>query len=73
MGCAGCGKKKRVRSMEYQEFTVMGGYKPGALKDKQIIKRLATFKKLFCQNCEISTICDYVQYEKCRKSKKEPL
>lgn len=73
MGCTGCGKKKKVRSMEYQPFTVMGGYKPGALKDKQIVKRLATFKKLFCKNCEIQVQCDYVQYEKCRKSKKEPL
>ena len=71
MGCAPCGKKKKVRSMEYQPFTVMGGY--DNLKDHQIVKRLKTFKKLFCKNCEIQTQCDYVQYEKCRKSKGKPL
>ena len=70
MGCSGCGKKKRAK-MEYQPFTVMGGY--DNLSNHQIIKRLATFKKLFCKNCEISTICDYTQYKKCRESKKKPL
>jgi len=71
MGCTGCGKKKRVKSMEYQPFTVMGGY--DNLNTTQITKRLVTFKKLFCKNCEIQVQCDYVQYEKCRKSKGEPL
>jgi len=71
MGCTGCGKKKKVRSMEYQEFTVMGGY--DNLSNKQIVKRLETFKKLFCKNCEIQAQCDYIKYVECRKSKKKPL
>ena len=71
MGCSGCSKKKIVKGMEKRDFTVMGGY--DNLKPNQIIKRLATFKKLFCKNCEISTVCDYTQYKKCRESKKEPL
>lgn len=70
MGCAPCGKKKRVK-MEYQPFTVMGGY--DNLNITQITSRLKTFKKLFCKNCEVQTICDYAQYKKCRKDKKEPL
>jgi len=71
MGCAPCGRKKRVKSMEYQEFTVMGGY--DNLNITQITKRLKTFKKLFCENCEIKAQCDYAQYEKCRKSKGKSL
>jgi len=73
MGCAPCGRKKKVKNMEYQEFTVMGGYAPGALNITQITKRLKTFKKLLCGNCEMRAQCDYAQYEKCRKSKGKPL
>lgn len=70
MGCAPCGKKKKVKSMEYQPFTVMGGY--ANLNIKQITKRLKTFKKLFCKHCEIKDICNYSKYVECRKSKGEP-
>jgi len=67
MGCTPCGKKKKVKNLVYQPFTVMGDYK--YLNSVQISKRLETFKKLFCEECDNKTRCDYGMYKACRESK----
>jgi len=70
MGCAPCGRKKKAK-MEYQPFTVMGGY--ANLNTTQITKRLETFKKLWCKKCEKKEQCDFAMYKACQESKGKPL
>ena len=71
MGC-GCGKKtKRAKPPIDKPFTVMGNY--GILNSQQITKRLETFKRMYCQNCERREACDYAIYKNCRESKGLPL
>lgn len=70
MGC-GCGKKpKRAKPVD-RLFTVMGNY--AILDARQIAKRLETFKRMYCQNCEKQEACDYTIYKNCRESKGLPL
>jgi len=60
MGC-GCGSSKRKASAK--PFDVMGGYK--YLNDRQIKKRLETFKRLYCKTCQGRYNCNFESYKKC--------
>lgn len=75
MACRSCGnrKNKTTKGVAYPKskkirYTVMGNYK--FLKQNQIDKRLETFKRMYCKDCEQRYTCDFKMYNECKKVEK---